>query len=317
MIKFNRIFISFIFSYIFNPFGECVLGKNPKILVTNPLMLFKLLRNFGHLIKHLGINYCHLSAQNCAEIERNYLAKYCSDSLERLYLDCDGKKVTFEHLQEPLKKLMTFHTIYSNSYGETRYLNDSKLPNLRNMIFATVHTILPLKEIIHYKNIECFNLISLLTLDKFPFSFENLKYLCIYADVEVNDAFCAFINSIAHLKTLKLLCYCRMNSDAFSKIFGIQNILSNLVEMEIRFHEGLSSELIIQFLKRSKNLAKIGFVAEVVPYGYKFDFYSNIMQFVSSELENEWSSYIVTPPKTLFAPSEDLKCYVLKKQTGQ
>lgn len=308
-----------IFSNIEWMFGECaVLENHPKIFMKKPLMLFKILRNFGHLMKILGVNFCELNAKISAEIEKNYLAKYCSDSLQRLYLVCAENKITFEHLQEPLKNVTTLGIVQLGTTSRTIYLNDSQLPNLRNMIYknlcATVHK----RDHIHYKNIEYFSLSTAKTMENFPFSFENLKHFCVYGNIKVTDAFCELIDNIKHLKTFKLLCVQKLEWDAFSKIFQIQNILSNVVEMDIEFHKALSFELILQFLKNSQNLKKIGFSSCVsMPQKREFDLYSNVMQIVSSNLENEWSSYIITSQKTLTYPHQELKCYVLKRILAQ
>lgn len=274
-------------------------------------MLLKLLRNFGHLIKILGISYWNLNAKICAEIERNYLAKYCSDSLERLYLDCDYSKAIFEHLQEPLKKLTTLGVRTCT----TRYLNDKKLPNLRHMIY--VHSGCSVRECedIHYKNIEYFHLLPMPQMNKFPFSFENLKHFEINGNFEVNDAFCKLIENIKYLKTLKLITgTCDISADCFKKVFEIQNILLNVVEIEIRFRKSLSSELILEFLKQSKSLKKIHFVLfSGRIYDNEFDLYSKVMQSVTSHLGSEWTTCIITPPKPPYYSFTEQKYYTIKR----
>lgn len=68
---------------MFEEWGEAeyVLEANPEIMITEPIMRFRLLRNFGHMIRNLGINFNNMNVKCCAEIE-NYLTKYCSNSLQ-------------------------------------------------------------------------------------------------------------------------------------------------------------------------------------------------------------------------------------------
>lgn len=281
-------------------------------------MLLKLLRNFGHLINILGIDYWKINAKICAEFEKNYLAKYCSDSLERLYLDCDKNKITFEHLQQPFKKLTTLGIYHNGFHTKTRYLNDKMLPSLRHMIYLNNCPTEIECEDIHYKNIEYFSLVSIVPMDKFPFTFDNLKHLCVHGSIVANDAFCELIENIKHLKTLKLLIYREQSSDSFRKIIGIQNILLNVVEIEIEFQKSLSLEIILELLKRSKNLKKICFVSYTNPYKYKFELYSNMMHAVTSNLESEWTSFVITSPEVVcinsyFQVKDTVKCYTMKK----
>lgn len=70
------------------------LEQSPKIIVTKPMLLLKLLRNFGHSIRNLGIHFRTLNDKLCIEIE-NYLVKYCSNSLQRLIL-VSKSKLLFE-----------------------------------------------------------------------------------------------------------------------------------------------------------------------------------------------------------------------------
>lgn len=77
------------------------LEQGPKIIVTK--LLLKLLRNFGHLIRNLGIHVRTLNDKLCIEIE-NYLVKYCSNSLQRLIL-VSKSKLLFENLQKPFQNI--------------------------------------------------------------------------------------------------------------------------------------------------------------------------------------------------------------------
>lgn len=167
-IKFNVILnlnLSFFSSLedIFDEWGA--LGNIPKIFVTKPLKLLKLLRNFGHLIKILGINYFDLNVKISAEIETNYLAAYCSDSLQRLYLKCDRSSTfsIFENLQEPLKNVRTLGIMSGAQCAlpNTQYLNENKLPNLQQVILQNYyyyHLTREESSNIYYKNIERFSL---------------------------------------------------------------------------------------------------------------------------------------------------------------
>lgn len=281
-------------------------------------MLLKLLRNFGHLIMNLGVSYIELNAKICAEIEQNYFAKYCSHSIQRLYLESDQKKTTFENLQKSLKNVTTFGIVLHGDYKKSRYLNESKLPNLRHIIYVCYDAIREMSEKIDYRHVEYFSLCPILGMVNFPFILENLKHFCLYGNIDVNNAFCEFIGNMEYLKTLKIICFQNIGPE-ISKIFELQNILSNVVEMEIKFQKSLSSELILRFLKRSQNLKTITFQTHHPPtlYRHEFQLYSSVMQNVNSNLENEWTSYIITPIKAVYniysTRYEPIKCYVLKK----
>lgn len=135
---------------------------------------------------------------------------------------------------------------------------------------------------------------------KFPFSFENLKYFCAFGFFQLNDAFCEFIGNMQHLKTLNLRKCGMFSSESLIKILELPNVSSNVVEMEIQFYKSISSEPILRFLKQSHNLKKIGFLSEVESFWYDFDVYSNVMQNVLSNLEKEWTSYVITPNKNIY-----------------
>lgn len=62
--------------------------------ITNPRAVLQLLRNCGHLIRDLHINFTLFSASMCEKIEK-YLTRYCWQSLHFLSLSCHPTRMLF------------------------------------------------------------------------------------------------------------------------------------------------------------------------------------------------------------------------------
>lgn len=290
--------------------------QNPPIRIRNPIILFKLLRNFGHLIQNLGIDFSGVNVKICAEIE-NYLAQYCSDSLQRFSLMCNLSKIPFDNLKNPLKKVKALKviTVLPRKQNLIHFLNEINLPNVQHVIISSLGQELPISEKgIHYKNIEYFTIryYPRPPMDTFPFSFGNLKHFTIVGGIYINDALCECISNIKHLRTLKIMKFSILNSDSFSKLLRLQNILSNVEEMQFAFDKGMSAEVVICFLKQSRKLRKLTF--------HNFDFdhiknhlYLKMLKTISSNLNDEWKVHIIDQYKNPFSDCLIHKCHVIER----
>ncbi|XP_055301006.1 uncharacterized protein LOC129567764 [Sitodiplosis mosellana] len=290
------------------------LEQNPLVFITKPIILLKLLRHFGHLIRNLGIGFSKLNMKLCVGIEI-YLAKYCSDSLQRFSLICNTSKIAFKDLQKPLKKVIALkiHTVIDQKQNHIQFLNESNLPNVQH-IYITNHDGLHNSEKeIHYENIESCTIESL-RMDKFPFSFGNLKHFTLAGNICLNDAFCQCISKIEHLKTLKIMDMLIFDSDSFRKLLELQNILSSVVEMQFSFEKGMSADAVLHFLKQSRSVRKLTIHLHNGRYrGDKTRDYFRMLQTISLNLNDEWKVYIIDPYRYPFNSIYDSECHVIEK----
>lgn len=297
-----------------------VLENYPRIRIRNSIILLKLLRNFGHLIRNLRIDFWFLNTKICDAIE-NYLATYCSDSLERFEVVCKGRsKTPIENLQKPLKKLkaMRIHTELNRQQNFVQFINESNLPNLQYLAIRCLSDINP-HEKIHHKNVE-YLIVECKHLNALPFSFENLKHLNLLANFEVNDAFCEYIGNIKQLKTIKLQALYRCwSADLLDKL--LQNVPLNVekIQFELRAanYRKMSIETISNFIKQSRNLRKFSFILTVGSiYGTKDENTRALelwLQELSLKLSEEWQSYMMDAYK--YIELRRYKCYVIERKT--
>lgn len=280
--------------------------------------MLKILRNFGHLIENLGVQFFTLDAAICAEIE-NYLARYCSDTLQRLSLTCNMLKIAFKDLQKPLKKVTVLTLVLKSDQDQShiQFLNENNLPNLKSIYLydTTYSRIRQHSKQICYENIEHFMIYS---TEMTPFSFGNLKHLTC-AGIVLSDAFCECISKIEHLETLKIMSFdfpmkwIRVSiplSRSFDKLMDLQNILSNVVEMEFELTFWISQETILRCLKKSRQLRKLSFHSEkgFISSGKLHKNY----EMIPPNLGVEWKFHVIDPyddPFT-FLPSV---CYVIDR----
>ncbi|XP_031623438.1 uncharacterized protein LOC116340859 [Contarinia nasturtii] len=224
------------------------------LIKTNPL---KVLRNFGHVIKNFEVDFRWLNAKLCAEIE-NYLVIYCSDSLQRLCVFPDRSETTFKDLQKPLEKVTYLKIIITldQNINHIQFLNESNLPNVNKIEIYSYkfNTFGESSKKIHFENIEYFKYYGMRS-SKYPFSFGNLKHLRIRGSCQVKDALCEFIGNVKDLKTLQLNEGC-VDADSLCKILELQNVLSNLEEIQIEclFVLKFSPGDVLRFLKHLKLL---------------------------------------------------------------
>lgn len=257
------------------------------IKIANPL---KVLRNFGHIITHLRIDFHRLlrNIELCTEIE-NYLARYCSDSLKYLFIICNIWKIAFKDLQKPLKKIthLTIRMPDNQNFEHIRFLNKNNLPNMKN-----VHIIGLDNECgnLDFENIEYFN-VSASELTIYSLSFDNLKHLILTGLYAVNDSLCDCIARMKDLKTLKLVsCWQGFDPDPFYKILKLPNILSNIVEIQFQYYDGMSPDNVLCFLKQSRNLRKLS-----IPYATdkpRRRHYSRFLHNVTLNLDVEWTHHV-------------------------
>lgn len=291
-----------------------LLEDNPQILITKSLMIFKLLRNFGHMIRNFGVNFRIVNVKICTEIE-NYLAEYCWDSLQRLSLYCRYPKILFENLQKPLQNVIAIkvHTSKVQDQDNIQFVNENNFPKLKHLfIYNGYH--LENAKTIHFENIECFTLRSML---KFPFSFGNLKHLTL-GSIAINDAFCEFVSNLIHLKTLRIMRITGLEeSNSFSKMLELHNIQTDLVEMHFDYCKFLQpdSDAILRFLKQSAKLKK--FSCSTTTNCEFFNYVktcSHMFRTISSKLDSDWRFHVIYPYTNLFDAFYKKKCFVLERK---
>lgn len=288
--------------------------KNIILITTNP---WKVLRNFGHMIKNFRVHFWEINAKHCTEIE-NYLAIYCSDSLQRLTMTCNTSKIAFKDLQKPLKKV-TYLKIIIITDDETiehiQFPNESNLPNLNEIeIFSNcLYFFEQSSKKLHYDNIEYFTYWAWRERI-FPLSFGKLKHLTTAANCQVNDAFCECIGNIKDLKTLKILStmFFSNSERKFGKMLELPNILSNLEELQFQYSYSISLNDILPFVKHNQSLRKLSIHMDTTN-----DFvnknYLHFLETISSNLGIGWkfhTSDILHKNEYYYAANI---CYVAEK----
>lgn len=257
-------------------------------VITNPL---KLLRNFGHIIKNLRISFEHLSVKQCTEVE-NYLVRFCSESLQRFVVVCNTSKIIFKNLQKPLQNVTDLIIMMGKhqNINHIRFLDENNLPNVNNVYIWYNDELLDLTSVpgkLHYKNIEHFEICAI-RLGVYPFSFENLRHLTTDGNCIVNDALCEFIGHLNDLKTLKIKnTMFGFNLDPFRKILKLQNISSNIEEMQFPYHPKISSNDVLSFLKQTRKLRKLS-IPVPVPYLASYPYF---LPEITSNLDSEWTHH--------------------------
>lgn len=304
-------------------------SKNPKIYITNPVTILKLLRNFGYLLKNVYISFGIFNAKFCAEIER-YLAEYCSESLHRLSLCCNSVKVLFENLHKPLANVKTLGIYTRKNQNLTHFqFNQEHLPRLKYLYIENSYTKLDHSEPIHFENIEYFTIDSGgHTFRKFPFTFGKLKHL-VFIGFKLNDEWCDFVGNIQHLTTLKMFGI-SATDPLLGKMFESQNFTSNIEELLLHVNEGMFADDILRFLEKSRNLKILTLVIHRwgskkrketprEPYDY---FYiclkkmEKIVKTIISNLDSKWKFCIIDPFRNPYRSDTqlgDFYCYVIEK----
>lgn len=298
-----------------------VLEKNPEIFIKEPKLVFKILRNFGHMIRNLAIDFSFINVKCCAEIE-NYLSEYCSESLQRLSLTCNISRIPFEYLQKPFQNVTAVKVLLMpGKKHHIRFINENNLPNLKRMIISDMFrysTDEIENEAIHHENIEYLT-ISIENISDIPMSFRNLKHLTFSDGIYINDALCQWIRNIEHLETLKITkmepsSLCR---GSFIKLLELINIQSTLKEMYLGFHKDIHSSDILHFLEQSQILIKL-YVFEIVgfyrPIGFFFSkSFSDLMQTITSNLDERWKFHIEYPYELPYRGKSHFEAYAIER----
>ena len=291
-----------VFRYIDT--DDDALEMNPKIFMDEPILLFKLLRNFGHLIRNLKIEFSLFDTE-CGIAIQSYLEEYCSDSLQRFSFEPNELIKHFENLQRPFKNLLALKidtALYHKQNIYVQFINEKNLPNLQ-YFYMRRHCVDQQAKINH-KYVEDFT-ITCLNMITFPFSFENLKHLTLYGNIKINDAFCEYIRSLKHLKILKIHSWVIWNSNYFDKLLELQNIASNIEEIEIEVGDKLDpwqlnrqypAETILRFMKQCQNLRKMIFFHAYIHTESCANYVERWAQQLSLILSEEWKFNIITQP---------------------
>lgn len=278
--------------YIFSSVAEGIVKRRNESnhrFIRNPL---KILRNFGHLIKILGLDLYSTNEKLCIEIE-NYLTRYCSDSLERLLLVGNQSIVPLEHLSKPLKNVtvVKVELFRGQHINHIRFINEKNLPNVNNIEIFWQTREFQEQELLkfHFESIEYFTFSILKPISMNPFSFGNLKHLRLEGIKNVDDSVCKLIGSIKDLKTVQIgLFFGSVEQDSLGKILKLQNILSTVVELTIHY-TGCTTKDVLHYLKQSRNLQKLSFKIWRDRYETKW---LDFMETISTNLPHNWSSRI-------------------------
>lgn len=282
------------------------------------MIMLKLLRNFGHLIRNLAVHFSDLNIDLCAGIE-SYLAKYCPNSLQRLALQCHRFKIPFENLQKPLRNVtaLKVYTVRDQKWDHIQFLNEINLPNVQHINLSNKGCLQD-SERIHYEYIERFEFVSLGTIDKFPFSFVNLKHLMLDGGIILNDELCNCINNIEHLRTLRIMEFRGVNSNSFRKLLELKNIQYNLEEVQFKRNANMLTDDILHFLKQSKKLRKYtihSFVGNnepeyvhIIPY-----YFSNLLKTFPLKLGVEWKIHYNDSYENPYDMYNKYECIVIEK----
>lgn len=294
----------------------------PETFISNPRMLLKLLRNFGHLIMNLKVNFVfNLSDNLCVMIE-NYLAEYCSDFLEQFHLVCSRTKKPFENLSKPLKKLiiLTIDTKYHRKTDYMQFINEKKLPNIQHFCiqnpyhsesqnFETIHFISNPNKLQNFETVQHLTIGTVNWDTNFPFSFGNLKHFTVLGPSVLNDMLYEYIENLTHLETLKIMNF-RLTGwkpELFGKLLQLPNILSNVVEMQFDFNDHMSPDHILHMLKQSQKLKKLSF--------HFMDGDESILRTIISKLSVEWKVHIIDPYENPLIFVLKHICYVFERIT--
>lgn len=98
--------------------------------------------------------------------------------------------------------------------------------------------------------------IDVTPLRKIPFVFRKLENLLVVGSLRINEKCLDFFGNIQHLKVLTILgWYGDMHN--MRKFFELNNILSNVEELNFDWIESISSECILRFLQQSHALSKL------------------------------------------------------------
>lgn len=112
--------------------------------ITSPIFTLKFLRNFGHLISDLQINFGIFNINQCEHIEQ-YLVKYSAKSLRFISLSCHPYKELFKNIKDPFSNAYSIKMqnccflrsklAYNAFFPRLRYLQvDANLYEIRSFI---------------------------------------------------------------------------------------------------------------------------------------------------------------------------------------
>lgn len=262
--------------------------KDNTYIARNP---FPVLRIFGHMIKKLRVHLTMLNAKAYTELA-NYLAIYCSDSLEQLFMTCDASKYIFKDLKKPFEKVTRLEIDIKKRENTPylRFLNAEILPNVNQMTIFMSTPSPDSSKTIHFENIEDFTIYSRSGI--YPFSIGNVKHLTIAGNSKINSRLCQFISNVKGMKTLKIqINEWVVDSEWFAKILDLQNVL-NVKEMQFQYSKGISSHDILQFLNKNRKLRKLTLHIDTTKYPSlersQYEHYSIFLETISSNLGTEW-----------------------------
>lgn len=258
----------------------------------------------------MGLWFCDLDANFCIEIE-NYLAIYCSDSVQRLNLAGNTSKILFKDLRKPLKKVtfLKIRLVGHQNMNHLQYLNEKMFPHLNEIYVRECSlNIPPETKNIHFEKIEYFTL-DFSSIYPFPFIFSNLKHLTLNGIKQIDDALCESIKNMKDLKTLEIISLNRAVSESLHKLLELQTMLSIVEEVQIVYSKFISPDDVLRFLNQSHNLRKFG--VQIDRCGWN-DNLNSFMQSISSNLGAKWTSHVMNPFKNA-NDSFIYSCYVFER----
>ncbi|XP_055326295.1 uncharacterized protein LOC129580125, partial [Sitodiplosis mosellana] len=281
-------------------------SRDPKIIITNPSVALKFLRNFGCIFEELTISFSFFHVNICTQIEY-YLAEFCANTLKRLSLECNKSKNLFEGLHNQLKQVTSLQICLVNSESRLELTQHclEKLPSLQyfnvvnNMaIFHGPLSNFPLRTVQHLK-IDNFGTI----MYKNPFDLKNLKHLCINGEIIITEYMNRSFGAAENLVTLKLMEIEDYFAKDFEDFWELPNILSNIEEITIDLNRDINSEHILRFLERCQRLKKMALLKH---RGRG----SDILENITSNLSNEWTFHVINP---FIEHCKYCECYVIER----
>lgn len=254
-----------------------------------------------------------LNAKLCIEIE-NYLSEYCSESLQRFSLIVKKSKIPFEHLQKPLKKVNFLKIIMMTDQEQhhIQFLNEINLPNVQYLYITNNNYSLQYSEKkVHYENIKSFTLRTF-PMSKLPFSFGNLNHFVLAGNTSINDELIEFISNNKHLTTLSIMLMEYIASQqSFDKILELQNVQSNLEELQLECTNLLPDD-IVRFIKQCKKLRKLT-IHSSKKWGRTSFLAKALLEIIPSRLGVAWKLYTIDPYINPFDFFIEHECFVIER----
>lgn len=298
--------------------GLEALKKNPNICITNPAIILKLLRNFGNMLINITVNFRSFSVEGCVEIE-NYLAEYCSNSLELLSLSFNPSRIVFQGSSIPFIRVIRLRVEINYTEDLRSFLNlNGMFPNIQYLFFQDYSGI-QYYDTIAFGNMEHFSLYTDSLVADTPISFNKLKHFCYDGrdrgrGLYLNDNLYKVFSGGVHLKTLDIKRISLIDSDAFAKLLKSESFLSNVQEIKMELVNDIPPDCVVRYLAESHSLQRLTLYKVLTserlwPFQLNQVIWSNILRTIISSLSAEWKYYVTN------LENPKLECHVFERVT--